>query len=154
MTWRALAAFVAGIFLILALSCCAASSTFPPTLVDRLGGPGWRVMDADLVDTIEALPILMRAHNEAQNCSKSFRPFNDAKIYVTSKIFVKNKADWTGRISGLTIDNRIYIRRDLNSTTMLWVLKHEFVHYVTERHHPDIDEIMEICGVHYKGDME
>ncbi len=142
-------AFLAGILLILAFSCCTAqrNSTYP--IVPNMGGPGWRVLDADRIDTLEALPVLMRAHNDAQNCSKSFRPFNDAEIYAASKIIVKTRTDWTDQISGLTIDNRIYIKRDLQPSVMLWTLKHEFVHYVTEGSHPDIDETMKVCGVHY-----
>ena len=150
MTWRALAAFVAGVLLILAFSCCASAPQVTNVVVPHLGGPGYRVMDADRIDSYEALPALMRAHNDAQNCSKSFRPFNEVEVYAATKIVVKNGMAWTDRISGLTVGHRIYIRHDLDIISMTWVLKHEFVHFVTSDKHPDIDPIMKICGVHYE----
>jgi len=153
MTRRILIAFAVGILLILAFSCCA-STPSSNLIVPNMGGPGWRVMDADRIDTIEALPILLRAYSAAQNCSQSFRPFNEVEVYATSKIVVKNRLEWTDKISGLTVGHRIYIRRDMSQSVTAWVLKHEFVHYVTHGSHPDIDETMKACGVHYEMDAE
>jgi hypothetical protein len=136
---------------LLAMSCayCTSARDAPPLIVSHLGGPGYRVFDADRIDSYESQPALMRAHNEAQNCSQSFRPFNDSEAYVVSKIEVRTQTGWTDEIAGLNVGNRIYIVRSQDPNIVAAVLKHEYVHYVTEGKHPDIDDIMIGCGVHF-----
>ncbi len=127
----------------------------PPIFVPHLGGPGLRVFDADEVDTIEAIPILMSIHHQVQNCSGGTRPYKGVRVFIVSKIMIKKpgESDWTEDIAGLNYDNVIYITRaaSINKGLRIWIITHEFVHYVNwGEGHPDVDEKMKKCGVHYE----
>ena len=151
-------AFAAAFLIVLlALSCayCAIPPPSEPTIAAHLGGPGWRVFDAELVDSAEATPTLLKLHTDAATCSGSLRPYNEAEVYLTSKIMVKSNLEWTAKISGLTVGHRIYVRRDLTPIYVRnWVIKHEFVHFNTDLSHPVVDKIMEICNVSYQSITE
>ena len=108
-------------------------------------------MDADLVDILEAQPDLQEIYAEAEKCSGSIRPFESVKIFLVTEIHVKDKdGKWNDIWSGTWRNDRVYIKRGMSDYWTVWMLKHEFVHHVKQLSHPEVDETMKACGVHYE----
>jgi len=144
---------------LLAMSCayCAAGQQpvvrSDPIEVARLGGPGWRVMGADMVDAIEAIPAMRQIYAVVQACSGGTKPYDELRVFMATEIHSMHVKGWTGEVSGTWRGgNWIYIKRGMEPFATTWTLKHEMVHYAMQLSHPDVDDAMKACNVHYEAE--
>ena len=148
------------VILLLALSCafCATQpepnveSVIPvpdPIRVPHLGGPLYRVFDVDEIDSIDALSSIESIYRSAEECTGIQRDFTVVRVFFVSKIMVRTKDGWSDAFVGMRTWNKpwIYILRGRNLDQIVWTLKHEFVHYLTDLGHPESDVMLEACGV-------
>ncbi len=142
---------------LLAMSCAYCASqpqvAIAPTIVDpianpRLGGPGFRVFDTDEIDAVDALPALVTIYQSAERCAGTERDFHAIRVFAVSKIEKRWQSGWSDTPNGLQFRNSTYIKAGLESAHTAWVLEHEFMHYVTRKGHPAIDDLLKACGLY------
>ena len=147
---------------LLAMSCafCATSSVQhePGVVVEQsvmhthLGGPIYRVFDVDEIDSIDALSSIESIYRSAEECTGIERDFAPVRVFFTSKIMVRTKDGWSDKFNGMRTWNKpwVYLLRERGIGQIVWTLKHEFVHYLTDQGHPASDDALKACGVYRK----
>ncbi len=141
------ATFVAVIFLALALSCCAAQTEITKYRSPYLGGPNWRVMNATRMDTAEIQPLLADLFQSVEACTGKEKNFNRVQFYRAGLLFVRQDSTQWQSMAGLKYRNWLYVRNGYPVETTLLIIKHEIAHYLTNLSHPEIDPILEACGI-------
>ena len=143
---------------LLAMSCayCAAQPQVvtDPTPVDPianpwLGGPGFRVFDTDEIDAVDALPSLRAIYQSAERCAGTERDFHAIRVFAVSKIEKRWQSGWSDTPNGLQFRNWTYVKAGLESAHTAWVLEHEFMHYITRKGHPAVDDLLKACGLYH-----
>lgn len=122
-----------------------------PSLVPKLGGPLYRVFDVDEIDSIDALYVIADIYRAVEKCTGIERDFAPVRVFLASNIMILTKEEgWADHYAGMRTRNRpwVYVKRTSDVESMAWTLKHEFVHYLTDQGHPEVDDTMRACGVH------
>lgn len=143
---------------LLTMSCayCASQPVQPvqpvqhPDLNSHLGGPGYRVFDVDEIDSIDGIPLLRKLYRVAEECTGQTRPFSDIRVFAVSKIEQRISDGWFDGPVGLwTIGTGwIYLKSERTAEATARTLIHEYVHYITQLHHPEIDETIAACNAY------
>ncbi len=145
MTWRAVAAFAAGLFLILALSCCTAQPSQYRS--PYLGGPNYRVMNVNHMTSAEIRPILYNLYVEVRECTGYDRSFDDIQFYSAGLILLRTNSNMWKPHAGISWGNWIFVINGLPPELWAGTMKHEIAHYLTRMGHPEVNEIMAACGI-------
>lgn len=117
-----------------------------------IGGPLWRVFDAEQIDNPEALMALRAEYAAVQRCLGESRPFPE-RIYAVSGIMFKDGQRWEPA-NGLWLhankgggEDRVYVRTTRRTPgSMMRTFRHEFVHYIAQEGHPVADAKIRKCG--------
>lgn len=141
-----LAAFFVGVA---SMTCTATMPRQPDPYT--IGGPSWRVFDANLITSPEALDALQREYADVEECVGATRPF-PATIYSVSGIMYKKGNGWR-QAAGLWLSRekgggrtRVYVRTTMPGQQVRMTARHEFVHYILQLPHPDADPMIALCA--------
>ena len=121
-----------------------------PTVVAHLGGPLFRVFDVDEIDSIDALSSIESIYRSAEECTGIQRDFTVVRVFFVSKIMIRTENDWKDTFVGMRVWHKpwVYLLRTKDANQIVWTLKHEFVHYLTDLGHPEVEDALKICGVY------
>ena len=142
---------------LLAMSCAYCASqpqvAIDPTVADpiavpHLGGPGFRVFDTDEIDAVDAIPVLITIYQSAERCAGIERDFRAIRVFAVAKIEKRWQSGWSDTPNGMQFRNWTYIKTGLEPAHTAWVLEHEFMHYLTKKGHPAIDDLLKSCGLY------
>ncbi len=145
--------FLAGFSLSLVLSCCASQPVQSVQFPERhthLGGPGYRVFDVDEVGSVDQVLPLQKLYRLAEECTGQTRSFSDVRVFSVSKIEVRTPTGWfNGPVGVWAIGTGwIYAVRNRPPADIARTIVHEFAHYLTQLHHPEINGIIAACNAY------
>lgn len=137
--------------LLLTIMAAASCSVHRPPDPYTIGGPLWRVFDAEEIDNPEALVALRNEFRDVEHCLGEVRPF-PRRIYAVSGIMFKNGTRWEPA-NGLWLhankgggEDRVYVRTTRRTPgSAMRTFRHEFVHYIAQEGHPEVDVKLEKC---------
>lgn len=129
------------------MASCAPLYTTDPYLI---GGPMWRVFDANRITSPEALDALRREYEDVERCVGRTRPFPDA-VYSVSAIMYRAERGWRGA-NGMWLSaergggrDRVHVRTTMPARHVRTTARHEFVHYLLQQPHPQADKMIALC---------
>lgn len=131
-----------------ATASMSARGDYDPTI----GGDGWRVMGAELVDNRDVLTGLTLVQADVAACLGMDDPGEPiAKFFVTEAIwFHAGGGRWEpARGMAVTEDRIIYVVRPRSAASAMraaMTLRHEVVHVLTGLPHPDADAAIAKCA--------
>lgn len=131
---------------LLIVSCLYCASPISQARLDRLGGDTWRVLDADEMDMLEGRAALRQLYARAVECAGVSKSFSSVKVFSTTRILRRTEMGWMDAV-GLYVEDKIYVVRGLSPPITNQVVVHEYMHYLTDLPHPDIDPLLESCGI-------
>lgn len=140
-----------------AVAACTYSAAMPSPVVTvvgvrnpHLGGPWFRVFDADEIDSIDERLNLAALFMVAEECTGIEGDFDEVRVFSASRIIIKNKdGSWRDDILGMWAwqTGWVYLLTGGTPTETAFVLVHEYVHYLTKLGHPEADAAIETCMV-------
>lgn len=157
MTVRALIAFMFGLVLVLAFSCCTSQPqpevrTVVSVRNAHLGGPLFRVFDVNEIDSIDEIPALRELYAVAEECANLTRSYAPVRVFSVSKIEVRNASGWFSSATGMWARGTgwIYIKEGRDPKATATTIVHEYIHYIMQIGHPSANEEIEVCNEYMK----